>query len=109
MEFKDLEDFEKEELKELEKVKKMKVGMFNNSSYWGKKSNVLKSGVCKYFRREMFDKFEWCVMEMMVFGVMNKGLLSNIINRMKILVMEEIVDEFEKVSKCILLFEKMEK
>lgn len=98
-----------EEMKEMEKVKKMKIGMFKNSSYWGKGSSVLKSGVCKYFRREMFDKFEWCVMEMMVFGVLSEGLLTNIINRIKILVMEEIVDEFEKVSMCVVLFERMEK
>ena len=98
-----------EEMRQMEKVKKMKIGMFKNSSYWGKGSSVLKSGVCKYFRREMFDKFEWCVMEMMVFGVVSEGLLTNIINRIKILVMEEIVDEFEKVSMCVLLFERMEK
>jgi hypothetical protein len=96
-----------EEMKEMEKVKKMKIGMFKNSSYWGKGSSVLKSGVCKYFRREMFDKFEWCVMEMMVFGVLCEGLMT--INRIKILVMEEIVDEFEKVSMCVVLFERMEK
>ena len=87
-----------ESIKQMEKVQNMRTGMFKNSSYWGKSSGVLKSGICKYYRREIFDKFEWCVMEMMIFGVMSPGLLTNIINRMKILVMEEIVDEFEKIS-----------
>jgi hypothetical protein len=75
---------------EREKVEGMKCGMFNNSSYWGYKSSVLKIGVCKYYRREMFDKFEWCVMEMIIFGLKNNGMMSNIINRIKILIMESI-------------------
>lgn len=90
----------------------MKFGIFNNESYYGYSSKELKSGVCKYYRREMFDKFEWCVMEMMSFGIDERGksLVSNIINRLKILIMEElVVDEFEVISKCILLFEKIDK
>jgi len=31
----------------------------------------LKSGICKYYRRKKFDKFEWCVIEMMLFGLKN--------------------------------------
>ena len=73
------------------RIDNMKCGMFNNSSYWGKKSSILKSGVCKYFRRGEMEKYEWCVMEMMIFGLKNNGLMSNIINRLKILIMEEIV------------------
>jgi hypothetical protein len=81
-------------------------GMFNNRSYWGYKSSVLKSGVCKYYRRGIFDKFEWCVVEMMVMGLVNDGLFTNIINRIKILIMEEIVvNEFEIISRCVKLFE----
>jgi hypothetical protein len=81
-------------------------GMFNNRSYWGYKSSVLKSGVCKYYRRGIFDKFEWCVIEMMVMGLVNDGLFTNIINRIKILIMEEIVvNEFEIISRCVKLFE----
>ena len=98
-----------EQLRDLEKVKSMKIGMCKNSSYWGKSSSVLKSGVCKYFRREVFDKFEWCVMEMMVFGLKSEGMMTNIVNRIKILLMEEIVDEYEKVSCCICLLDRMEK
>ncbi len=62
------------------KIDAMKFGMFNNISYWGKKSSVLKSGVCKYFRRGEVEKYEWCVIEMMIFGLKNKGLMTNIIN-----------------------------
>jgi hypothetical protein len=83
---------------EQSKIDSMKCGMFNNISYWGKKSSVLKSGVCKYFRRGEIDKYEWCVIEMMIFGLKNKGLMSNIINRLKILIMEEIV-----ISDCVLV------
>ena len=39
-----------------------------------------------------------CVIEMMIFGLKNKGLMTNIINRLKILIMEEVV-----VSDCILV------
>jgi len=87
----------------------MGVGIFNNSSYWGYKGSILKSGVCKYFRREMFDKFEWCVMEMMIFGLRNIALMTNIVNRLKILIMEEIcVDELEVICKCVLLFDMID-
>lgn len=73
------------------RINDMKIGMFNNKSYFGKSSKVLKSGVCKYMRRGIFDKLEWCIIEMMVFGLRKKALMSNIINRLKILVMEEII------------------
>ena len=79
------------------RIDNMKCGMFNNSSYWGKKSSILKSGVCKYFRRGEMEKYEWCVIEMMIFGLKNNGLMSNIINRLKILIMEEIVISESKI------------
>lgn len=91
-------------------VENMSCGAFNNMSYWGYKGSVLKSGVCKYYRREMFDKFEWCVMEMMIFGLKNKGMMTNIINRMKILIMEElVVNEMDIIDMCVYVFEKIEK
>ena len=94
---------------EIKKISGMKCGMFNNSSYWGYRSSVLKSGVCKYFRRELFDKFEWCVMEMMIFGLKNVGMMTNIINRMKILIFEEIVvNEIEIINRCIYLFDMID-
>jgi len=72
-------------------VEDMSYGMFNNRGYYGYSSKVLKSGICKYFRREYFDKFEWCCMEMMLFGVSSSGLVSNLCNRLNILVMEKII------------------
>jgi len=86
-------------------VENIKAGTFNNSSYFGYKSKVLKSGICKYYRRKKFDKFEWCVIEMMLFGLKNKGLLTNLLNRLKIVLMEEIVCyDIGEVCHCIKLF-----
>ena len=66
--------------------------MFNNLSEHGYKSSVLKSGICKYTRRDEAEKMKWCVMEMAHFGYHPKGggLLTNLINRLKILIMEEL-------------------
>lgn len=84
-------------------------GSFNNKSYYGYKSSVLKSGICKYFRREQFDKFEWCVIEMMLFGIKNKGLLTNVINRIKILIMEEIAcTDYIQFEQCINIFNQID-
>ena len=65
---------------------------FNNQSYHGVKSSVLKSGICKYTRRNEPEKLKWCVMEMARFNEHpdGQGLVTNLINRLKILVMEEI-------------------
>ena len=65
---------------------------FNNQSYHGIKSSVLKSGICKYTRRNEPEKLKWCVMEMARFNEHpdGQGLVTNLINRLKILVMEEI-------------------
>lgn len=90
-------------------IENMRCGAFQNRSYWGYKSSILKSGVCKYYRREMFDKFEWCVMEMMIFGLKNGGMMTNIINRIKILIMEEIVvDELDIIDMCVYMFERID-
>ena len=73
------------------KFERMKIGVFNNISYWGIRSSVLKSGICKYFRRKEWDKFEWCIVEMFILGLKSKGIFTNLVNRLKILLMEEIV------------------
>ena len=73
------------------KVDGMKCGMFRNNSYYGEKTNVLKSGICKYYRRGIWDKFEWCIIEMILFGLKDGGIVTNLINRLKILLMEEII------------------
>ena len=87
----------------------MACGPFNNCSYFGYKSSVLKSGICKYFRREQFSKLEWCVVEMFLFGLKNKGMMTNVINRLRILVMEEVVfTEFGSILSCISLLDSID-
>ena len=73
-----------------DQVNSMTGGIFNNNSYHGMKSSVLKSAICKYFRREMFDKFEWCCIEMSLFSIKSTALTTNLVNRLYILLMEEI-------------------
>jgi len=69
---------------------------FNNRSEFGYSSSVLKSGICKYFRRGERKKFTWCVMEMAKFNDIAdekpaaRAIVTNLINRLKILLMEEI-------------------
>ena len=65
---------------------------FNNRSEHGYSANILKSGICKYFRRGEKDKFTWCVIEMSLFYDHPKGsgLITNLINRLKILLMEDL-------------------
>ena len=84
-------------------VEAMSYGMFNNRSLFGYKSKVLKSGICKYYRREMFDRFEWCCMEMMIFGIGSVGLVTNVLNRLYILVMEEMCCDSENIVDAVLL------
>lgn len=92
-----------------EMVAAMKCGMFNNCSYYGKRTCELKSGVCKYYRRGVRDKFEWCIVEMMIFGLRKKGIMTNILNRLKILVFEEIViSEVDKIVKLIEILDEVD-
>tara|TARA_B100001248_G_scaffold258494_1_gene242714 strand:- start:3926 stop:5689 length:1764 start_codon:yes stop_codon:yes gene_type:complete len=65
---------------------------FNNTSEHGYSSNILKSGICKYFRRGEKDKFTWSIIEMSIFQDHPKGggLITNLINRLKILLMEDL-------------------
>ena len=92
-----------------DKLNNIKGGMFKNNSYSGYSSQVLKSGICKYFRRKLFDKFEYCVVDMMMFDKINKALLTNLFNRLRILVMEEIVySELGPINQCIKLLENIE-
>ena len=96
------------EILDANRIECMSIGAFNNKSYYGYKSSILKSGICKYYRRKQFDKFEWCVMEMMLFGMKSKGLLTNVLNRIKILLMEEIICvEGGRLYECIMLLESI--
>jgi hypothetical protein len=92
-----------------EKLDNVKGGMFKNNSYGGHSSQVLKSGICKYYRRKMFDKFEYCLIDMMLFGPSKKALLTNLFNRIRILLMEEIVfTEVGPITQCIRLLDNIE-
>lgn len=83
-------------------------GLFKNKSYYGYNTSILKSGICKYYRREILDKFEWCIMEMVLMGYKNKGIMTNLLNRLSILLMEEIsVREINIVYNCILILHRI--
>jgi len=87
-----------------QKIDKMSFGVFNNRSFNGFKGSVIKSGICKYTRRAFFEKLEYCIVEMAIFGIKSKPLLTNLLNRLKILIMEEFV-----VSNGNLLVELIDK
>ena len=90
-------------------LESIKGGMFKNVSYSGYSSQVLKSGICKYYRRKMFDKFEFCVIDMMLFGHERKAIMTNLFNRLRILLMEEIIfSELGPLLQCIDLLENIE-
>ena len=94
-----------------DKLEQMVCGIFKGRSYYGFSPSVLKSGVCKYYRREFYDKFVWCIVEMLVFGFKggSKGLITNITNRLRILLMEEIVPlDASKVALAIDIIEELE-
>ena len=82
---------------------------FNATSVHQHSPKVLKSGICKYFRRSENEKFKWCVMEMSLFHdhEKGKGLVTNLINRLKILLMEDLsCSEIDRIHRgCLLLKE----
>lgn len=85
---------------------------FNNCSDHGYSSNILKSGICKYFRRGEIDKFKWCVIEMSLFQDHPKGsgLITNLINRLKILLMEDLsLGEVYIISECSRILDEYDK
>lgn len=92
------------------KVGAMRGGMFKNSTYWGKKTSVLKSGICKYTRRAMWEKMVWCVVEMSLIGATNKGIFTNLMNRLRILLMEELIClELGEISKLVEILEDVDR
>ena len=91
------------------KLDGIKGGMFKNMSYSGYSSQVLKSGICKYYRRKIFEKFEFCVIDMMLFGHERKAVMTNLFNRLRILLMEEIIfSELGPLLQCIDLLDNIE-
>lgn len=89
---------------------------FNNKSEFGYKSSELKSGICKYMRRSERDKFLWCVMELGKFNDISleknaaKAIVTNLINRMKILLMEDMnPGDIDRIYNGIVLLDQYEK
>ncbi len=85
------------------------VGYRTEKSLNGMKPSVLKSGICKYFRRDKGEKFTWCVIEMALFGMKEKGdrLVTNLLNRLKILLMEDLsMYEMGRINRGIVLLDR---
>lgn len=89
---------------------------FNNKSEFGYKSSELKSGICKYMRRTEREKFLWCVMELGKFNDISlenkaaKAIVTNLINRMKILLMEDMnPGDIDRIYNGIILLDEYEK
>ena len=89
---------------------------FNNKSEFGYKSSELKSGICKYMRRSERDKFLWCVMELGKFNDISleknaaKAIVTNLINRMKILLMEDMnPGDMDRIYNGVVLLDEYEK
>lgn len=85
---------------------------FNNCSEHGYSANILKSGICKYFRRGEREKFIWSIIEMSLFHDHPKGsgLITNLINRLKILLMEDLsLGEVYIISECSKLLDEYDK
>ena len=88
---------------------------FSSISFNGYKLDILKSAVQKYLRRREFDKMVWCVAEIYLFQVYaktdvekraTKGIISNLINRLIIMLDEEML--FAECEKYLLVRRYME-
>ena len=92
---------------------------FSSVSHSGYKLDILKSAVQKYLRRREFDKMVWCVAEIYLFEVFKKtetdiratkGIISNLINRLIIMLDEEMLfvecERYLLIRKYIEEFEK---
>lgn len=67
----------------------------NEKSYGGFALDVLKSGMQKYIRRGNFEKAVWCAIDLDLFAYAldksrNEGIRTNLINRLKVIYLEEI-------------------
>jgi len=89
---------------------------FSSISYYGHKLDKLKSGVQKYLRRREFEKMLWCVAEIYLFQVYAesekeirscKGIISNLINRLIVMMDEEMC--FIEYEKYVVIRQYMEK
>ena len=83
---------------------------FSSVSHHGYKLDMLKSGMQKYLRRREFEKMTWCVIEIFKFELwakddkerkMCKGIISNLLNRIIVMMDEELL--FCEVQNYLLL------
>lgn len=88
---------------------------FNNKSQFGYSNTQLKSGICKYFRRGENEKLRWCIFELAEFincktGEGSKSIISNLISRLKILIMEDLsITSVDVACYCIERLNEYEK
>ena len=91
---------------------------FSSVSHHGYKLDMLKSGMQKYLRRREFEKMTWCIMEIFKFELwaedekekkMCKGIISNLLNRIIVMMDEELlfceVQNYLILRKFIEMFE----
>lgn len=101
---------EKKEEKKEEIKNNMKVLSFGSISYNNYKIDILKSGLNKYVRRNEFEKGLYCLIEMDLFkllGDKGKGIRSNMINRLMIVLNEDIgynlgISNYLKIYKLLM-------
>ena len=88
---------------------------FSSISFYGYKLDILKSGVQKYLRRRIFNKMIWCVAEIYLFQMLKetdkdkraaKGIITNLINRLIIMLDEEML--FCECDRYLLIRKYME-
>ena len=92
---------------------------FSSRTWFGHKLDKVKSGIQKYLRRREDKKMLWCIAEIYLFEVFaesttekraTKGIITNMINRLIIMLDEEMLfDETEKYLVIRKYFENFEK
>jgi len=84
----------------------------NNKSYYGYRIDLLKSALQKYMRRRELEKMIWVMVELYLFkfaGEKGYIVLSNVINRIKIFLDEEMCfDDWERYLEVMKLLEEFE-
>lgn len=106
------------EVKEEEKVEvknEMRILRFGGISYNGYKVGILKSGLNKYVRRNELIKGLYCLIELDLFKLMgdkSKGLRSNMMNRLMVVLNEDVgmelgVENYLKIYDLLIEWKKL--
>ena len=85
-----------------------RVGVFSGVTYNGYKVDVMKSCLQKYLRRNMFDKGVYCLWELDLFKGMDKGVRSNLRNRLLVMLGEDVDLDWRMWLKMGVWFRKWE-